>query len=110
MKKKIIIALLSVICVFSTIFAIGNNKTINQVSAVNVTFGQNDMLVTTKKFTVSPNTFEATINLPTSVANDTRGGVIFGNYNDTTGSITNCISFEVFTNGQPRMYFRNNQG
>ncbi len=108
MKKKIIIALLSVICVFSTIFAIGNNKTINQVSAVHVTFGQNDMLVANKVLSTNINTFEATINLPTSVAATSRGGVIFGNYNDTTGNFTNCISFEVFTNGQPRIYLRNN--
>lgn len=49
----------------------------------------------------TPTTFEAWIKLPKSAASG-RGGVIFGNYGDTTSP---CISFEIHNGGNPRLYW-----
>lgn len=43
-------------------------------------------------------TFEAVISVPNGLSG--RGGVIFGNY----GSEPCCISFEIYSNGNPRLY------
>lgn len=51
-----------------------------------------------------PLTFEATINLPASVSE--RAGVIVGNFNDKVI----CISFEIYSNGNPRLYFCDRYG
>jgi hypothetical protein len=45
----------------------------------------------------APNTFEALVCFPKDMAE--RGGVILGNY-DKAG----CVSFEVYTKGEPRLY------
>jgi len=53
------------------------------------------------------NGIETWINVPTSIANDVRPGVIWGNYNTISGT-QNCLSFEITTNGNPRFYARYN--
>ena len=53
-----------------------------------------------KAFDTTPNTFEAWINFPSGFGSSSRGGVILGNY---TGNGM-CINFEIFTNGNPRIY------
>ena len=48
-----------------------------------------------------PLTFEAEVYVPKSVSG--RAGVIVGNYN---GGEVNSVSFEVYSNGNPRLYYR----
>lgn len=50
------------------------------------------------------NTFEAWIYLPSSHPAATRGGVILGNY---MASGVSCVSFEIYTNYNPRLYWNN---
>lgn len=52
---------------------------------------------------VAPMTFETTFQLSSSF-ND-RGGVLIGNY---TAEGMNVINLEIYTNGQPRLYYRVN--
>ena len=64
MKKKIVIAILSVLCVFSAFFAIGFEPTKNSVKAAEITFSSTNYYqgITTvnERFT----TLETTFNLP----------------------------------------------
>jgi len=53
------------------------------------------------------NAVEAWINVPTSVGDTIRPGVIWGNYNTISGT-QNCLSFEITTGGNPRIYARYN--
>ncbi len=48
-----------------------------------------------------PNTFEAIVNVPTTVTD--RAGVIVGNYKSGE---KNVLSFEVYSEGKPRLYFK----
>ena len=52
-----------------------------------------------------PLTFDATFLLPTKITD--RAGVLIGNYS-VDG--TPCISFEIYTDGQPRLYYVDDTG
>ena len=63
-------------------------------------FNATELHRVSKSYAESPNTFEAIVNFPASTPSSTRGGVILGNY----GSGNPNVSFEVYTNGNPRLY------
>ncbi len=58
-------------------------------------------LALTEALRAMPKTFAFTLQLPKSVT--TRGGVVFGNYNGGSG---NFLNIEIYTNGQPRLWFK----
>ena len=70
-------------------------------NAAELVFSSNPIYKTSKAFSEYPLTYEATVKLPAGYSQ--RPGVIAGNYKD---DITNCISFEVQTNGNPRIFVR----
>lgn len=77
----------------------------NPVSAANgqgFTFDDVSLYKPTKKYETTPNTFEAWIKLPSGYTE--RAGVILGNY---YGAGPNQISFEISTNGSPRIFWSN---
>jgi len=79
------------------------------VSAENpegVSFTAIDQYIPDKKFSNTPNTYEAWVKLPSSL-ND-RGGVILGNYYDNAKKAV--ISFEVYSGGNPRLYWLESSG
>jgi hypothetical protein len=93
MKKKIVIAILSVLCVFSAFFAIGFEPTKNSVKAAEITFSSTNYYqgITTvnERFT----TLETTFNLPAGAS--TRGCII-GNYPETSLSFnSDFFSLEI---------------
>lgn len=51
----------------------------------------------------APNTFEAVVYFSNSISPSTRGGIILGNYGNSKCS----LSFEVYSNGTPRLYYTN---
>lgn len=54
----------------------------------------------------NPLTFEAEIYFPQNTSNSSRGGVIIGNY----GAGGRCINLEIYTNGNPRLYWVSPEG
>lgn len=73
-------------------------------SAGGLIMDDNTMYFLDKKFDTAPATFEAWINVPKGY--DARGGVIIGNY----GGETACLNFEVYSSGNPRLYYVNAAG
>lgn len=69
-------------------------------------FSSNDSYKMIKTLDKLPKTFEATMRFDKDIATGQRGGVILGNY----GMSTRCISFEIFTNGNPRLYWTDTDG
>lgn len=63
-------------------------------------FSSDVLYETAGPFKVKPETYEATLWFPSSFPMTKRGGVIVGNY----GGGTECISFEIYSNGNPRLY------
>ncbi len=57
-----------------------------------------------KAFSLRPMTYEAWIKLPQGYTQ--RAGVILGNYDDTPQKDGPFFSFEVYTNGSPRLYLK----
>ena len=57
-----------------------------------------------KSFETVPLTFEAVISLPAD--HQGRGGVIIGNFSGAS----NCLSFEIFSGGNPRIYYIDGEG
>lgn len=79
------------------------------VSAENsegVSFTAIDQYIPNKKISDTPNTYEAWVKLPKTL-ND-RGGVILGNYYDNAKK--GVISFEVYSGGNPRLYWLESSG
>ena len=66
-----------------------------------------DYYVTKDKVTTVPNTVEAWICLNSNLDEDSRGGVIVGNYDGSTDA---AYSVEVFSGMHPRVLFINNDG
>lgn len=71
--------------------------------AAGKTFTSVDSYQTAKPLASLPKTYEATVLIPTSWKTD-RAGVILGNYFGAGA----CFSFEIFTNGNPRLYTMDN--
>ena len=66
-----------------------------------LTFEAANIYEATEKTDRTPTTFEAWIKLPKSAASG-RGGVIIGNYGDSTSP---CINLEIHNGGNPRLYW-----
>lgn len=64
-----------------------------------MTFTTDTTYFIAKPYATVPETFEAWINLPTAYS--ARGGVILGNY----GAAKPCLNFEIYSNGNPRLYY-----
>ena len=64
-----------------------------------LTFDANTRYVQSEHLTEVPLTFECVLSLPKTHSD--RGGVIIGNY----GGIKQCLNFEVYSNGNPRLYY-----
>ena len=71
------------------------------------TFYAGERITSVKNLSVTPNTFETRIYFPSSMDTATRGGVILGNYKDGG---RNLISFEIFSKGNPRLYYVDGKG
>ncbi|MBP3370691.1 MAG: metallophosphoesterase [Clostridia bacterium] len=71
-----------------------------------LTFSADALHMPQKAYEQSPNTFEAIVNFPTNMNSSTRGGVILGNY----GAGNPNVSFEVYSNGNPRLYITDASG
>jgi|GEM_PF-942122 len=74
-----------------------------QVVPDGVTF-RKETLHTVGTLAAAPKTFEAVVQVPTDITG--RGGVIFGNYDGSTGQ---QINLEVFTGGVLRLYVHNGE-
>ncbi len=68
-------------------------------SSGGMTFGTEATYFVSKPFEIAPETLEAWVNVPKSYTD--RGGVIMGNY----GAATPCLNFEIYSNGNPRLYY-----
>lgn len=89
--KKIIVSFLVVIMLLAiSVFALANG----------MAFSAETVYQTEASLTGFPVTFEATVSLPENYIE--RGGVVIGNY---SGASIPCLSFEVYSNGQPRIYY-----
>ena len=66
-----------------------------------VTFKAEDVFSTKNAIKNYPLTAEATVFFPSSFSASERGGVIVGNYKSSS---TQCYSFEIHKNGNPRLY------
>ena len=64
-----------------------------------MSFGTDTTYFVSKPYATAPETVEAWINLPKAYS--ARGGVIVGNY----GAATSCLNFEIYSNGNPRLYY-----
>lgn len=64
-----------------------------------------DVFSIDKTFDQTPRTFEATFRLPKSYTK--RAGTIVGNYDGGSGE---QINLEIYTNGTPRLYYKNSNG
>lgn len=62
-------------------------------------FSADPKYISKTNITQSPNTFEATVYFSADTPAAQRGGVILGNYDRTE-----CVNFEVYTNGNPRIW------
>ncbi len=65
------------------------------------TFGKANVYASASPLSQEPATFEATVRFDGTQKYPSRGGVIVGNFYDEK---TPCISFEIYTNGAPRLY------
>ena len=69
-----------------------------------LTFTSSDTYKMCKNVSATPITFEAEIFVPTSVTD--RAGIILGNYS----MHQKTVNFEIFTGGNPRLYFEHGNG
>lgn len=94
MKKRVLsILLLAVFLPCLAVFASASGEE-------GLAFDEKYHYMAAKTYDRTPNTFEAWINLPESAAS-TRAGVILGNY----GEALPCINFEIYEEGNPRLYW-----
>lgn len=77
------------------------------VQAAGRSFSASELYCSETPFSVMPNTLEAWVYFPASTAASSRGGVILGNYHEKACGV---FSFEVYTNGNPRLYYADSAG
>ncbi len=75
-----------------------------QETRVGVMFSDAHECLVEEPFSTVPTTYEAWIKCPKNYSD--RAGVIFGNYDDVANQIEAYFSFEIYTNGNPRLYFK----
>lgn len=103
--KKInsLLSLTLAIIIISTLLTV--SLPVSAVENEGITFTSKDLYRPTKAYDSVPRTFEAWIKLPKNAC-DNRAGVILGNYNQTY-----CvINFEIYSSGNPRLYWANEKG
>lgn len=71
-----------------------------------LTFSRDDVYVVDGCLERVPLTYEATIKIQDDMAETERAGVIFGNYDGKSAA----INFEIYYNGNPRLFFMNSNG
>ena len=76
------------------------NQTVDYADS-GITFEEQEDVVSVDTLKSAPKTFEAVLNLPTSVTS--RAGVIIGNYDN---SVKDQFNLEIYTNGNPRIYYK----
>ena len=94
--KKRILAFLCILAMLSSMLVVSTSA---ETATEGMAFSTSENYTMDKVLTKAPLTYEAVIKLTKGYTD--RGGVIVGNYKD--GS-TQCFSFEINTNGQPRLY------
>ncbi len=99
MKKRLFPLLLLIAMIF-TMMAIGTGVSAAE-QGVKFSAPQHALAAAFDKM---PHTFEAVLQVPTTHTD--RAGVIIGNY----GGSTDCISFELYSDGQPRLYYVDTAG
>ncbi|NLK94138.1 MAG: hypothetical protein GX275_02940 [Clostridiales bacterium] len=72
--------------------------------------GRDVFLTFDKKFEKTPNTFEAWVKIPSNIPDSTRVGVILGDYGNCSYGDQSSINFEVYSNGNPRLYWKDKSG
>ena len=90
--KKILILFLTLCFILPSAFVCAE--------ATGLTFTSNASYVTEKALSELPVTYEAVLKLPTTQTK--RAGVIAGSYSK---SGTPCVNFEIYENGNPRLYY-----
>lgn len=99
MKKFLYLLLIPFVLVFTLILC--NNFVLASNTGAKFSTVQHEM---SKPLDFMPRTLDAEIFIPKSY-ND-RAGVIMGSY----GSGADCISFEIYSNGAPRLYYTDKMG
>ncbi len=122
LKKRISVLILSVLALgiiasaFMLVTPTKSSKAITQPSAFkgsSLSFSGNTE-ANVKAFrlqqglTGSPKTIEAFIKVPTTANEGNRYGVILGNFVNGTAANADCFDLEVYSGGNPRLYWYNN--
>ena len=94
----------ALICLFTAALMMISCFRAFSVEAEGLSFDDNTRYVTSAPLGEIPLTFEAVLSLPKGYSG--RGGVIVGNY----GGIKQCLNFEVYSNGNPRLYYVDESG
>ena len=79
---------------------------ISEISGSGLSFNVTDLYKTSKEYTVTPNTFQASIRLATHFV-ENGGGII---YTNDTGSNNSVITFDVSDGGHPRLRWKDSRG
>ncbi|MBQ4101515.1 MAG: metallophosphoesterase [Oscillospiraceae bacterium] len=98
--KKVLLFVLIILVLAST------SAVLAESSQEGVAFSATDVYRMERVTDELPVTFEATVYFPDDMADTERGGVILGNY----GNSTRCISFEIYSGGSPRIYWVDSAG
>lgn len=103
MKAKVLCVILALIMVVSVLPAsVFATETVEMVGR---SFTSNYIFKTRELFTNTPLTYEAWVNVPSSVTG--RAGVILSTYPNTS-KVPYAFTFEIHEKGRPRVYFLNN--
>ena len=113
MNKKILNLVKSSLCfgMLASAFVVAPNvietpievKAATEYTGVDFTDGANCFFADSK-VTEAPKTFEAMVNINTSLGSATRYGVVIGSF----GGSTPCINVEITAKGNPRFYYYQN--
>lgn len=96
-KKRLYLILIAVISAILCLGIISANAEENE----GVTFSETDYYKAHLALSSLPSTYEAFISFPENIAQSTVGGVIIGNYKNTS---TAGFSFEIASKGNPRLF------
>jgi len=98
----VLISMLSFLVIASSDFNIAHALSEEERIEKGLTFPDaNESYDTVKSLEFIPKTFEAYFHLPTT--HTSRGGILFGNFGPDATSA--CFSFEIYSNGYPKVYY-----
>ncbi len=106
MKLSILVAVIAVITVILSLSVVA-------VSAEDITglsFVKEKLYQARSSLEKMPQTYEATVYIPTTAAENKRVGIIYGNWGDADNYKANSVNFEISSQYRPRMYFVNAAG